>query len=111
MAFPASDNLSLVCDDAQNPGIGDKTSVLSVDPDDLRSAALASAVFILKFRHDHPPSFVHEEGLHFVSFFTERNYLPASRICNATRVIRHMLQLGMYLLPEIRKKVNWARPS
>jgi len=39
----------------------------------------------------------------------ESNYLPACDVCNATRwnrsskVIRRMLQLGMYLLPEIRR--------
>jgi 5-methylcytosine-specific restriction endonuclease McrA len=40
----------------------------------------------------------------------ERNYLPACSICNGARwhrsstIIRRMLRLGMYLLPEIRRK-------
>ena len=47
----------------------------------------------------------------------ESNYLPACGVCNATRwnrsskVIRRMLQLGMYLLPEIRSNSNLGKAA
>jgi 5-methylcytosine-specific restriction endonuclease McrA len=45
----------------------------------------------------------------------EWNLLPACDVCNATRwnrsskVIRRMLQLGMYFLPEIRSNTNLGK--
>lgn len=47
----------------------------------------------------------------------ESNYLPACGVCNATRwhrsskVIRRMLKLGMYLLPEIRRNSNLGKAA
>ena len=48
---------------------------------------------------------------------TESNYLPACGVCNATRwnrsskVTRRILQLGMYLLPEIRSNSNLGKAA
>ncbi|MBI4607919.1 MAG: HNH endonuclease [Candidatus Rokubacteria bacterium] len=45
----------------------------------------------------------------------ENNYLPACGTCNGTRwhrpsgVIRRVLRLGTYLLPEIRKKTKLGK--
>ena len=47
----------------------------------------------------------------------EHNCLPACGVCNATRwhrsskVIRRMLQLGMYLLPEIRRNSDLGKAA